>query len=140
MWNTLNRFTMAVLAAGMLFLSCKPPLAPIKGQEILRITVDPRHTGEFAGFRTVVLTDPGDIAFVVRNLSNLRASADDHTRPIFDLRIETRSGQLLMLRVSAREVGRNAAASAYNIHWFPRDDAAFKAFYDFLYRKTHPAP
>ena len=129
-----------MIAFALLSLSCKPPLAPLEGQQITQITVDPPHHGKFKGFRTVVLTEASDIQFVVRNLSNLKPRWYDHSQPVFDLKIHTSSGNGLLLRVSALEVGPDAPASANNTHWFPRDTKAFKAFYDFLLQKTQPVP
>jgi len=127
-----------IIAPILLILACRPPLASIEGREINRITIKPPHYGKFKDHRTVVLTDPADIQFVVKNLSNMKARGFDHSQPVFDLQIETSSGQWVKLRVSDYEVGPDAPASANTTHWFPRDTKAFLAFYEFLTMKTQP--
>jgi len=129
-----------LLVPVLILLSCKPPLAPIEGQEITRITVHPLQYGKLKGRKDALLSDRSEIRFVVKNLSSLKARGFEHSRPEFDLLLETSTGSLLKLRVSDSEVGPDAPASANNTHWFPRDSNAFKDFYDFLWQKTQPNP
>jgi len=129
-----------LLVPVLILLSCKPPLAPIEGQEITRITVYPLQYGKLKGRKTAVLTERSEIQFVVKSLSGLKARGYDHSMPEFDLILETSTGSHLKLRVSDSEVGPDAPASDNNTHWFPRDTKAFKVFYDFLWHQTQPNP
>ena len=124
----------------MVLISCKTPLTLIEGQEITRILVYPLQNGKLKGHKSAVLTDLVEIQFVVKSLSCLRAKGLDHSRPDFDLVLETSAGSRLKLRVSDSEVGPDSPASANNTHWFSRDTNAFKVFYDFLWHKTQPIP
>ena len=91
-----------LLVPVLILLSCKPPLAPIEGQEISRITVYPLQYGKLKGRKTAVLTDRSEIQFVVKSLSSLKARGFDHSQPEFNLILETSAGSHLKLRVSER--------------------------------------
>jgi hypothetical protein len=116
--------------------SCKPPLAPILGQQVVRISVFPLSHKHLNGHTAAIITNKEEIDFVTKNLASLKAKRFDHSSPEFDLQFETATGSTLKLRVSRIEVGPDAPASANNTHWFPNDKATFRKFYDFLIQKT----
>lgn len=123
---------------GSLFLIApgQGPLAPIQGQEVTRIVIKAPPAAEPGG--DIVLSDQRDIDRVVRGLSDMTKRAMDHSSPDFNLAFETRDGHSLVLRMSASEVGPDAAASAYVTHWFPRDKEAFRELHGWLMQKATP--
>lgn len=135
----MNRHLLLV-ASFFLIASCKQPLASLQGQEITQITVVPLQYGMLEGHKISVISDRGDIRFIVRSLSDLKARRYDHSQPDFDLLMLTSSGSHLKVRVSGLEVGPDAPASTSNTHWFPRDAHAYKEFWEFLFQKTLPKP
>jgi len=104
-------------------LSCtskEPPLSSISRQHITKINVL-GYLGPSYVEKRISLIDPYDIEFIVEHLSGLEPRRYDHSSPEFDLEFETKEGGRLLLRVSKYEIGPDAAASAYNTHWFPKD-------------------
>jgi hypothetical protein len=114
--------------------ACSQPLAPIRKQEIVKITVE-AHL-EHRDKQTVELTHPSDIKFVVDHLTDLTSHLYDHSSPEFELRFVTKEGGSHWLRVSRTEIGPGAPASAINRHWFSKDLALF----DFLVEHTYGKP
>jgi hypothetical protein len=125
-----------IITSAFLLMSCKPPLAPLQYQQIIRISIHPLPRQQRSNHINTTISDKNDIDFIVQSLSNMKARGFDHSSPDFDLLFETSTSNTLKLRVSDLEVGPDAPASANNTHWFPSDKAAFRRFYDFLLQKT----
>jgi len=127
---------LAFLPFLLLASCCRPgigtqPLTPLDGQKVTRITVRGFARDKVS---KVTLTNLADLRFVVTHLQDLESRCYFYSSPDFDLILETSTGNRLKVRVGSKEIGPDARASAWNRHWFPKDDA----LYQFLMAKAYP--
>ena len=105
------------------------PLGPLMGQAIQSISIA-NHNG-----RTVVLTQPEDIQFVVSHLSALPTQRGAKVNPEFELEFRPLQGIPLRLRLERSCIGPDVPASDVVNRWYFADGA----LYDFVASRVNRA-
>lgn len=130
---------MKLIAIPMVLLTIASPVCageePLKiphGHKVTRIEVNAFLKGRPKV--SMVLASAEELDFVVSHLCGLKARMYDHSMPQIDITVHFSNSESVRLRVSKSEVGPDAPASAWNLHWFPKDSALF----DYLVSKAYP--
>ena len=112
-----------ILISAILMSACATPrttpLTSIAGQTIVRAEVLFFEPATFTYKTCAVIENADALRFITEQLGSLQARRYDHSSPEFNLALKTTEGRSLILRISRHEVGPNAPASAWNVHWFP---------------------